>query len=139
MICAMYAVIDTNVIVASLKTRRHDSATARVMDAVYSGQVIPLVNSEILAEYRDVLNRPHLKLDSAKCEYINALIADLAEQFAPVPTDATMPDEDDRVFFEMALAGQEIAETRLVTGNMKHFPPDDIVVSPAEFCDMLGL
>ena len=30
----VYAVIDTNVIVASLLTKHHDSATARVMDAV---------------------------------------------------------------------------------------------------------
>lgn len=135
----MYAVIDTNVIVASLKTRHHDSATARVMDAVYSGQVTPIVTDEILAEYKDVLARPHLKLDPAKCEYIIALIADLAERFVPVPTKATMPDEDDRVFFEIALAGQEIADTHLVTGNMKHYPPADFVVSPAEFCDIVGI
>ena len=135
----MYAVIDTNVIVASLKTRHHDSATARVMDAVYSGRVTPLVNDEILAEYKEVLNRPHLKLDSAKCEYIVSIIADLAERFAPLPAEANMPDEDDRVFFEIALAGQEIADTHLVTGNMKHYPPADFVVTPAEFCDILGV
>jgi predicted nucleic acid-binding protein len=47
MVCA---VIDTNVIVASLLTKHHDSATAHVMDAVYSGVVTPLLNNEILAE-----------------------------------------------------------------------------------------
>jgi len=135
----MYAVIDTNVIVASLKTRHHDSATVRVMDAVYSGQVTPLVNDEILAEYMEVLNRPHLKLNPAKCEYIVSLIADLAERFTRVPIEATMPDEDDRVFFEIAIAGQEIANTHLITGNAKHYPPADFVVSPAEFCDILGI
>ncbi|MGN0832261.1 MAG: putative toxin-antitoxin system toxin component, PIN family, partial [Kiritimatiellia bacterium] len=128
----MYAVIDTNVIVASLKTRHHDSATARVMDAVYSGQVKPLVNDEILAEYKEVLNRPRLKLDSVKCNYLVALIADLAERLSPVSSGATMLDEDDRIFFEIALAGQKIADTRLVTGNAKHYPPADFVVSPAE-------
>jgi len=135
----MYAVIDTNVIVASLKTRHHDSATVRVMDAVYSGQVTPLVNDAILAEYKEVLSRTHLKLDLAKCEYIVAFIADLAERFNPVPAEASMPDEDDRVFFEIALAGQGIADTHLVTGNAKHYPPADFVVSPAEFCDILGI
>ena len=135
----MYAVIDTNVIVASLKTRHHDSATARVMDAVYSRQVTPLVNDEILAEYKEVLNRPHLKLDSVKCEYVISLVSDLAERFTPIPTEANMPDEDDRVFFEIALAGQEIADTHLVTGNAKHYPPADFVVSPAKFCDILGV
>lgn len=135
----MYAVIDTNVIVASLKTRHHDSATVRVMDAVYSGQVTPIVNDEILAEYREVLNRPRLKLDPAKCEYIIALIDDLAERFAPESSEMPMPDEDDRVFFEVALAGLGVADTRLVTGNIKHYPPINFVVSPAEFCDILGI
>lgn len=135
----MYAVIDTNVIVASLKTRHHDSATVRVMDAVYSGQVTPIVNDEILAEYREVLNRPRLKLDPAKCEYIIALIDDLAERVAPASSEMPMPDEDDRVFFEVALAGLGVADTRLVTGNIKHYPPIDFVVSPAEFCDILGI
>ena len=65
-----YAVIDTNVIVASLLTRSHDSATARVMNAVYAGQVVPLVCDEILAEYDEVLHRARLKLDPAKCDYI---------------------------------------------------------------------
>ena len=56
----VYAVIDTNVIVASLLTKHHDSATARVMDAVFSGKVIPLLNDEIIAEYREVLHRKRL-------------------------------------------------------------------------------
>ena len=56
----VYAVIDTNVIVASLLTKHHDSATARVMDAVFSCKVVPLLNDEIIAEYRDVLHRKSL-------------------------------------------------------------------------------
>jgi len=44
----VYAVIDTNVIVASLLTKHHDSATARVMDAVFSGKVIPLLTMRLL-------------------------------------------------------------------------------------------
>ena len=62
----VYAVIDTNVIVASLLTKHHDSATARVMDAVFSGKVIPLLNDEIIAEYRDVLHRKRLGLNPEK-------------------------------------------------------------------------
>jgi len=26
-----------------------------------------------------------------------------------------------------------------VTGNAKHYPPADFIVSPAEFCDILGI
>ena len=135
----IYAVIDTNVIVSSLLTRNHDSATARVMDAVYEGKVLPLVCDEILGEYEDVLHRAHLKLDPEKCDYILSLIRDLAEPMHPVHTDASMPDEDDRIFFEIALAGQDVFDSRLVTGNLKDYPKADFVVSPSEFCSQFGL
>ena len=135
----IYAVIDTNVIVSSLLTRNHDSATARVMNAVYEGKVIPLVCNEILGEYEEVLHRAQLKLDPAKCDYILSLIRDQAEPMHPVHTDASMPDEDDRVFFEVALAGQDVFDSRLVTGNIKDYPKADFVVSPSEFCIQFDL
>ena len=135
----IYAVIDTNVIVASFLTRNHDSATARVMNAVYEGKVIPLVCAEILGEYEDVLHRVQLKLDPAKCDYILSLIRDWAEPMHPVHTDASMPDEDDRVFFEVALAGQDVFDSRLVTGNLKDYPKADFVISPSEFCIQFDL
>ncbi len=135
----IYAVIDTNVIVSSLLTRNHDSATARVMNAVYEGKVIPLVCDEILGEYEEVLHRAQLKLDPAKCDYILSLIRDQAEPMHPVHTDASMPDEDDRIFFEIALAGQDVFDSRLVTGNLKDYPKADFVVSPSEFCIQFDL
>ena len=135
----IYAVIDTNVIVSSLLTRNHDSATARVMNAVYEGKVIPLVCDEILGEYEEVLHRAQLKLDPAKCDYILSLIRDQAEPMHPVHTDASMPDEDDRIFFEIALAGQDMFDSRLVTGNLKDYPKADFVVSPSEFCIQFDL
>lgn len=135
----IYAVIDTNVIVSSLLTRNHDSATARVMNAVYEGKVIPLVCDEILGEYEEVLHRAQLKLDPAKCDYILSLIRDQAEPMHPVHTDASLPDEDDRIFFEIALAGQDVFDSRLVTGNIKDYPKADFVVSPSEFCIQFNL
>ena len=132
----IYAVIDTNVIVASLLTRNHDSATARVMDAVYSRRITPLVNDAILAEYSDVLFRPHLKLDSSKCEFIISLMTDIGLHLAPVQSNAPMPDEADRVFYEVALAGPEGA-TKLVTGNLRHYPVAPIIVTPAQMIAIL--
>ena len=70
----VYAVIDTNVIVASLLTKHHDSATVRVMDAVYSGKVVPILNEEIISEYRDVLHRRRLGLNAEKCDQVRLLM-----------------------------------------------------------------
>lgn len=133
-----FAVIDTNVLVASLLTHNHDSATARVMDAVYLGKVVPILNDEILAEYREVLSRPHLRLDQAKCGCILSFITAVGTFLDPVGVDAEMPDEKDRVFYEVALAGQSQGDAWLVTGNMKHFPKADFVVTPAQFCDIFS-
>ena len=43
-----------------------------------------------------------------------------------------------KVFFCTALAASA-DNPLLVTGNAKHYPPADFVVSPAEFCDILGI
>ena len=37
-----YAVYDTNVLISSLLSKHADSATVKVVDAISSGQVIPL-------------------------------------------------------------------------------------------------
>jgi putative PIN family toxin of toxin-antitoxin system len=135
----VYAVIDTNVIVASLRTKHHDSATARVMDAVFSGKVVPLLNDEIIAEYRDVLHRKRLGLNPEKCDFIISLITDLGMTLDRISTNASMVDEKDRVFYEIALAGLDMGNSKLVTGNTKHYPEVDFVVTPAQFCEIMGI
>lgn len=52
-----------------------------------------------------------------------------------VPFDALMPDEDDRIFYEVALSKDD---AYLVTGNQKHFPKTPIVVTPAEMLEILS-
>ena len=135
----VYAVIDTNVIVASLLTKHHDSATARVMDAVFSGKVIPLLNDEIIAEYREVLHRKRLGLNPEKCDFIISLITDLGITLERISTNTSMVDEKDRVFYEIALAGLDMGNSKLVTGNIKHYPEVDFVVTPARFCEIMGI
>ena len=51
----VYAVIDTNVIVAAAKSHKPDSSTSRVLSLVFSGVIQPLVCDEILDEYESEL------------------------------------------------------------------------------------
>ncbi|MCM1181352.1 MAG: PIN domain-containing protein [Clostridium sp.] len=44
-----YAVFDTNVLVSSLLTKHREVATARVVDAITTGRIIPLYNLETLS------------------------------------------------------------------------------------------
>ena len=53
----VYAVIDTNVIVSALISKKAESYPLSVMAHVYFGVIIPVFNNEIINEYKDVLSR----------------------------------------------------------------------------------
>ena len=48
--------------------------------------------------------------------------------------DGDMPDEDDRVFYEVSLSGDD---SFLVTGNLKHFPKTARVITAAQMMEIL--
>lgn len=54
----IYAVIDTNVLVAAAKTHKPESSTSRV----FVGIIQPLVCDEIIEEYEQILNLPALAI-----------------------------------------------------------------------------
>ena len=51
-----YAVLDTNVLVSALL--HWDSNPGSIIVESLTGSIIPLLNEEILSEYREVLKRP---------------------------------------------------------------------------------
>lgn len=132
----IYAVIDTNVLVATLFPRYQDSATARVVRAVFEGRIIPVKSNEILEEYRRVLMRLHILYPFGTMEPILAVIESHGVELSPRSVDFDFPDESDRVFFEVAFSGESLG-TRLVTVNPKHYPISPIVVSPVEMVSLL--
>ena len=69
---------------------------------------------------------------------VNALVDHIVthgELWEPAEVDEYFQDPDDKVFYCTAIAG----ESKLVTGNIKHYPHADFVVSPAQFCELLGI
>jgi len=55
-----YAVINTNVFISALLSKRADAATVRVLEAMFDGKIVPLYHNDILAEYGEVLHRSKL-------------------------------------------------------------------------------
>lgn len=51
-----------------------------------------------------------------------------------VSFDGDLPDEDDRVFYEVALCKDD---SFLVTGNLKHFPKSLKVITAAQMLEIL--
>ena len=120
-------VIDTNVVVSGLLNPHGPSA--RVLDAILDGRVKLVYDARILAEYRDVLWRPRLKLAPDK---ITAFLNGLQSQMTvtPRPLAAAGPDV---VFVEAALATKY---RTIVTGNLADYPPEILhgvrVLTPAQ-------
>ena len=131
-----YAVIDTNVIVSALL--KWNSVPGVVLQAVFNGFVIPVYNDEILNEYRNVLNRPKFGFSSELISETISQIESLGVMEKALETVAeAMPDPKDIVFYSIALSHGKTAETHLVTGNVKHFPANPIVVTPRQMLDIL--
>lgn len=87
------------------------------------------------AEYEDVLHRAKFPILS---ETADALISHIIEQgmeASRVNFEKPMPDEDDRVFYEVSLSKED---SFLVTGNQKHYPASARVVTPALFLEIIS-
>ncbi len=130
-----YVVIDTNVLISAGLKRYSNPNT--IMEFVKNGTIIPLINNKILAEYKDVLSRPKFKF-SAK--YVDEAIAAITKDALIIDEDyidIDLPDEKDRVFYEVTMKSNEERDSMLVTGNMKHFPIKPFIVTPKELCDII--
>lgn len=132
----IYVVIDTNVIVSALYSHKTDAATILVLDYLTQGILQPLVNNEILAEYKEVLFRK-------KFNFSPEIVTEWLHFFETygISTERTASsenfiDEKDIVFYEVTLS---VEDSFLITGNKKHFPQTPNVVSPAEMIAILTL
>lgn len=134
MIC--YAVFDTNVLISSLLTKRTDTATARVVDAISSGDIIPLYNQEILSEYSEVLHRKKFSFSEERIEKILLMIRQFGLAVNPSPTGEIFVDMDDLVFYEIVMEKRD-DNAYLITGNIRHFPKRDFIVTPSEMIEIL--
>ena len=131
-----YAVIDTNVIVSALISRSNDAPTVRVLKEVLNGRLIPLYHAEILHEYNEVLSRDKFHLDKELIKTVIDSIITNGKEVFPKPTGEILVDMDDLIFYEVAMEKQD-DNSYLVTGNMKHYPIRDFIVTPYEMMCIL--
>lgn len=131
-----YAVFDTNVLISSLLTKRTDTATAQVVDAISSGLIIPLYNQEILDEYADVLHRAKFSFSEERIGRLMTMIRQYGLAVNPGPTGEILVDMDDLVFYEVVMEKRE-DDAYLITGNIRHFPERDFIVTLTEMMTII--
>ncbi|MCD8309421.1 MAG: putative toxin-antitoxin system toxin component, PIN family [Clostridia bacterium] len=130
-----YAVIDTNVVVSAML--KWNSVPGNVMELVFQGLVIPVLNETILNEYAEVLSRPKFHLTE---DIIQAVIDGIRQSAVFVneeESDIELPDPKDKVFYEVVMEERKEEDTHLVTGNIKHFPVKPYIVTPRQFIDII--
>lgn len=125
----MHVVIDTNVLVSSFWSK--DGAPAKIISMVLSGVLTPCYDYRILAEYRNVLMRPKFGFLESEVDALLDWIEIYGKSVVVSPLDIDFIDEDDKKFFEVA----KYCNAKLVTGNLKHFPKDESIMSVNEFLE----
>ncbi|MBO5601651.1 MAG: putative toxin-antitoxin system toxin component, PIN family [Prevotella sp.] len=132
----IYAVIDTNVLVSALITHNPEAATAKVVRLLLNQGFIPMYDGNIIAEYEDVLHRPKFPILPDVADALIAEILGCGLEVSRIAFEEPMPDEDDRVFYEVTLSKND---SFLVTGNLKHYPVSPQVISPADFLAIVDM
>ncbi len=130
------AVIDTNVVVSANLT--DDGLPAAIMDLAASRNILMCVSDAVLAEYKEVLNRPRFKLTPQRIAGALSVIRKTSLHVKPTQTVSVITaDEPDNRLLECAEAA---GADYLVTGNTKHFPKvfkNTAIVTPKQFMDLL--
>ena len=131
------AVVDTNVIVSGLLAKDRSASTAVVLDALIDGRLTPLYHEDILAEYEEVLHRDKFPFYEEQIRTVINAIKKYGIEVFPQPTGEIFVDQDDIIFYEVVMEKRD-DDAYLVTGNLKHYPVRDFIVTPAEMAEILS-
>ena len=130
----IFAVIVTNVLVSALITHNAEAATAKVVRLLLEQEFTPLYDADIIAEYEDVLHRTKFPILPDVADSLISFIIENGIEASRASFAEPMPDEDDRVFYEITLSKED---SFLVTGNLKHYPTSPCGITPAHFLEVL--
>ena len=114
----MRLVVDTNVLVSAMLSPH--GPPAQVLRLLLQGDLVPLHDDRILAEYRAVLSRARFAFAPEDVRAVLEGIEGGGETVFAKPLPLELPDPDDLAFLEVAVAGRADA---LVTGNLRQYQP----------------
>ncbi len=131
----MRIVLDTNVLVSALI--KPANSPGRILDLILIGELTPIFDDRIFAEYKQVLNRPRFDFRSDDIAIVLDYFRSSGLHLSVAPLEITLPDPDDLPFLEVAYT----AQAPLISGNRRHFPPEMlkpfkiVLFSPTEFLE----
>ena len=123
-------VLDTNIFVSAMLSPLGNPA--KIYRMFLEEMLILVYSTDIFKEYSDVLFRPRLHIQSEDAEKVLYAIHQYGEIVKPVASMVPLPDEADRIFYDVAKS----AGARLVTGNIRHYPHERFILTPTKFLEL---
>ena len=137
---SLYAVVDTNVLLSALLSKKKDTATVKVLQAMMKGHFTPLWHEEIMEEYNDVFHREKFHLKEENIQQVFQTIKTYGK-YVPllkeIATDEHFIDTDDIIFWQVMMSERKNGAF-LITGNIKHFPNRNFIVTPAQMIEIFN-
>lgn len=125
----MQAVIDTNIFVSAFLT--HGGNANLLTKKIAARKIRPCYDLRMLDKYKEVLTRKKFNFPLNDIKRFLIMLVSHGIRVEPVMLpDSDVKDESDRPFYEVA----KYCNAPLLTGNIKHFPDDPLVMSLADFC-----
>ena len=135
---SLYAVVDTNVLISALLAKKSDAATVKFLEAMFRGRFTPLWHDLIIGEYGEVFHRDKFHLQEMSIQKVLCAVKAYGKYVSPsrfTAADAVPTDPDDIIFWQVVMAERQNGAF-LITGNIKHFPKRNFVVTPAQMAEM---
>jgi predicted nucleic acid-binding protein len=131
-------VVDTNVVVAGLITGNVDSPVARTLDGMLGRAFVCAISETLLAEYRRVLLRSHIRARHRLAEHeVDALLTGIAKCAIVLQPGSGpgAPDPGDQFLWDLIAAHEELI---LVTGDLRLVRAEAMsgrVLDPSRFAE----
>ena len=128
-------VFDTNVLVSALLSGS-DSNEVKLMKYIDLSAITPIFSDEIIKEYKEVLSRKEFGFSRKNVGDIISKFRKRGLLIKPQELDLEFKDMSDLKFYEVVMDKKD-KNAKLVTGNIKHFPKNNIVVTPRELIKLI--
>ena len=122
--------LDTNVLVSGLINP--NGMPAKIINLLLNERITLFYDNRMLQEYTSVLYREKFGFTPELVDSLMDFIKNEGQFVTADPIATQFDDEDDKMFLEVA---ESAAVDYLITGNKKHFPRNNMIVSPQEFID----
>lgn len=109
----LYVIIDTNVLVSAML--KWTSVPGSILEFAFRGVIIPVLNEEIVKEYREVLLRSKFHLTEEIVSGVIQALEDQGEYINPEQLEMNYPDPKDAIFYKVVMEKRKSKDAYLVT------------------------